>query len=155
MTTIIDVTVSGGNVTVIDTGTFSLEQGKFYEMFGELRASATCNCNLWINGNTTTSNYEAANFGSVAPNENLSSAATLQVTGADEITHFSGSLQKTGNKLNLTVERYDRLDSNNSFIRWSSVFDINDVIEATSIEITSNVANTLKAGSFIKIVEVI
>jgi len=153
LTTIADVTVSGGAVTTMDTGAITLAENQLYNFCGEIKYIAACLVNIYNNGNTTTSNYETALIGSAGGGENLSAASAIGCTGTNAITHFTGTIMRTGVKCTLVLERYDRLDPSNGFIRYATSFDVNSVITTTSFQLTATVASAIDNGSWFKITE--
>jgi len=146
-------TTLSANMTYVDITGLNINTDKIYKLYLNLKnvAGTTAECNIFINGNYTATEYykqymEINGTGITAGRANDSNIGTIPSGGA-----FASEVSIYKDITNyLRVISYSNY-SNGSNIRGLSTWNttINTITNITSIRISSNTSNAFSAGSYI------
>jgi hypothetical protein len=150
-TPIIDVSVSGASVTSMSSGAINLEEGKTYmTIIGITAESSSSYANLYINSDTTAANYQRGTISSDASLTDTTGAPTLGTVPADGFCVMYGYINLVDGVP--CMKLMDVKNSATSRYNINSVYSLTETT-ITSLDVTANTSNWLKAGSFFKLYE--
>jgi hypothetical protein len=149
-TPLVDVLISGGAVTTLSSGVIALTEGKTY-MFvaGITNGASTASYNMFVSGDTTTSNYERGTMDSSAfANANNTGKIVSVLADTTHVLYgFMGVVNSVPyyNFLYVSEDAGPRAGS-------QTVYNTSETT-LTQFDLTSSVASNCEDGSYLKIWE--